>query len=126
MKRMTLLLVLSLFVVGVAEARKCPPKCSHRLERGHRCEPAKDGLTFLQHFALTAGFRWDRECPELDERGRTAPRNDSGFHDPFFVGAELRLPLGTYADFFGGADFDLEDQRWGSGRLGVAVRPWAR
>lgn len=55
-------------------------------------------------FAVTAGFRWDRDCPEF----RTVLVRP-GTSDPFFIGAELRVPLTDELTLAGNFDRDWTD-----------------
>lgn len=95
-----------------------------RHSRGYDLWPAiRDG------FGLTAGFRWDQatECPMCPKPcAAVPPPPPTGHHDPFFIGAELRLPVSGRLAAFGNFDRDwTETARWNA-RLGVSFRPLAR
>jgi hypothetical protein len=81
-------------------------------------------------FGLTAGFRWDREqgcpsCPTCTPAPPTVTHHETQV-DPFFVGAELRLPLASRVDAFGNIDRDFVEAPHWSARVGLSVRPWAK
>ena len=130
--RTALLVLIALLVCGTAEAAKAVKPCTHcRNGRAAACTVAKPYSFWdqaLQGFRLTAGFRWDQECPaghgETNEFLTTTPKVE--VKDPFFVGAELRLPLAPKLEAFGNFDRDFVDApRWNA-RAGVSFAPWGR
>ncbi len=81
----------------------------------------------LNGFSLTAGFRWDRECPEVAEGSTmTSTTSHVGNTDPFFVGAEARLPLNTWSDLGGNIDRDWTEAPHWNARVFVALHPWRK
>jgi hypothetical protein len=82
------------------------------------------GNAFLDGLGLTAGFRWDRECLDCQPVACAPPPTHNV--DPFFVGAELRLPLASRLTAFGNVDRDWTEAPHWNARLGIAYRPWGR
>ena len=80
----------------------------------------------IDGFSITSGFRWDRACPEVDEHG--VPVSGTGTHneDPFFVGADLRVPLNSWASLGGNVDRDFVEAPHWSARVFVALHPWRK
>jgi len=75
--------------------------------------------SFLDGFALTAGFDW--EHPSHADLG--LPDNGS---PPFFIGGELRLPLCSWADLGGNLDREFVKESAWKGRAYIAARLWRR
>jgi hypothetical protein len=75
--------------------------------------------SFLDGFALTAGFDW--QSPSQEDLGI-----DEGGGPPFFIGGELRLPLCSWADVGGNLDREFTDAPAWKARAFVAARLWRR
>jgi hypothetical protein len=84
------------------------------------------GQKLVDGFALTGGFRWDRECSEATPCRPQTPVDHTGHHDPAFIGAELRLPLASWATAGGNFDRDWTDAPDWNARVYVAFAPWRR
>jgi hypothetical protein len=76
-------------------------------------------------FALTAGFRWDKECPTCPPVS-CGPTPRPNHHDPAFVGAELRVPLDPHFTAFGNYDRDLVEGPDWNARVGLSYHPWRK
>lgn len=99
-------------------------------EGGPGCGAPDRAVGLLDGFGLTAGFRWDREtvcptCPHVCTPAPPPPPHEEQ-KDPFFVGAELRLPLTPHVDAFGNLDRDWTEAAHWNARVGISVRPWRR
>jgi len=126
----TFLMVLTLALIAFsaaaapAPAKKCPPKCHHRTG------PCTANTSILDHlvtgFEINAGFRWqtESECP--DPQSSTAPESESRVHDPFYIGAGLRLPLTPRAGAFFNFDRDFTDAPNWQARLGLSYAPFRK
>jgi len=118
------LLVLLLLIPSVAFA--APKQCKRCKDPCHGCKTVTKADASLwaqvvQGFGLTAGFRWDQDCPEP---GICSP--PAGNHDPAFVGAELRLPVNAWATVGGNFDRDFVDAPDWSARAYIVLHPWRR
>ena len=82
------------------------------------------GDRIVQGFALTAGFRWDQECP--DPTVCAPPPSHPKNVDPAFVGAELRIPISARTTLGGNFDRDWTDAPDWNARVYVSFAPWKR
>jgi hypothetical protein len=139
MKALMLVLLLLIPVTVGAETaaqkrcHRCKPRhpvCTPR----HVCAPPSSTAvpakaeepsvwqSVLTGFEVTAGFRWDyQRC--LDDRRSTTPTTVQG-HDPFFVGAQLRLPITENYGAFVSGDRDFVDDPQGNVRVGLYFKPF--
>jgi len=72
-------------------------------------------------FAVTAGFRWDKECPDCPTILVPVPPR-RGNCDPFFLGAELRLPITDELTLAGNFDRDWTDSPDWNARVHLSYR----
>jgi len=146
MKLFLAVLMLLLIALPVSAARrKCPPTCKHRRQpvcvvHAPTAAPAPALAPTLwdhvvQGFGIRAGFRWEREhvCPTCPAPvpcytppPPAPPTEEPGYRDPFFVGAELRLPLARGVQVFGAWDRDFTERANHQTTVGVVMAPWSR
>lgn len=98
-----------LFVASVCQA--APRKCTFT-------------DTIKRGFYLTAGFRWDKTCPECPRDPCQPIEQPTGNHDPAFIGAMLHYPLGPGLLLGGNFDRDLSELPDWNARLYIAFKPW--
>jgi hypothetical protein len=107
------------------DCKPAPKPCTHC--QTHPCKSSDSVWEQLaQGFALTGGFRWDQECAEATPCRPSTPVDLTGHHDPAFIGAELRLPLASWATAGGNFDRDWTDAPDWNARVYVAFAPWRR
>lgn len=84
------------------------------------------GQQILNGFELNAGFRWDRfDCHDdlrLTRRVELPPTA----HDPFFLGAQVRLPIYEGYGLFVRGERDWTEAPRGNVALGVYFKPFYR
>jgi hypothetical protein len=73
--------------------------------------------SFMDGFALTAGFQW--ENPDNEDLGLAKGQ-------PFFVGGELRLPLAPWVDVAGNLDREFVAAPHWKSRLYLSAKLWRR